>query len=61
MDFLEFGTQAVIASNLAWDQHIMDLSTVNWSLSGPALNTTVPASIPSHVHLDLFNAGVIGR
>ncbi|OJJ64107.1 hypothetical protein ASPSYDRAFT_26132 [Aspergillus sydowii CBS 593.65] len=59
MDFLEFGTQAVIASNLAWDQHIMDLSTVNWSLSGPALNTTVPASIPSHVHLDLFNAGVI--
>ncbi|RDW81477.1 beta-mannosidase mndA [Aspergillus mulundensis] len=58
--FREVATQALLASNIATGsgRHI-DLSDVKWTLSSPALNITVPASLPSHVHLDLFKAGVI--
>ncbi|KAL4804336.1 glycoside hydrolase superfamily [Aspergillus unguis] len=56
----DFTKQAVLASNIATSLgKYIDLSGVNWTLSGPALNTSVQASLPSHVHLDLFSAGVI--
>lgn len=45
---------------LALGQHVRDLSGSGWTLSGPALNTTVPARVPSQAHLDLLHAGVIG-
>lgn len=41
-------------------QHVVDLSGDGWTLSSTALNRTVPGHLPSQVHLDLFEAGVIG-
>ncbi|KAL5000101.1 glycoside hydrolase superfamily [Aspergillus recurvatus] len=53
-------TQALLASNITTgSRRYVNLSDVKWTLSSPALNTTVPASIPSQAHLDLLNAGVI--
>ncbi|XHG08547.1 hypothetical protein AWENTII_011644 [Aspergillus wentii] len=40
-------------------QHVRDLSGDGWTLSSRALNKTVPGRLPSHAHLDLFEAGVI--
>jgi len=41
-------------------KQVLDLTTHPWTLSNDALNISVPASIPSQAHLDLFAAGVIG-
>jgi beta-mannosidase len=41
-------------------KHITNLSETAWTLSNNALNVSVPASLPSQAHLDLFAAGVIG-
>ena len=41
-------------------KHITNLSTNAWTLSNDALNVSVPGSLPSQAHLDLFAAGVIG-
>jgi beta-mannosidase len=38
---------------------IQDLSTLKWTLSNQNGSISVPATIPSHAHLDLFKAGVI--
>ncbi|KAL2861702.1 glycoside hydrolase superfamily [Aspergillus pseudodeflectus] len=40
-------------------QYILDLSGDQWTVSSPAINSTVPASLPSQVHLDLHRAGLI--
>jgi len=40
-------------------QNTLDLSTVNWMLSNPIYNISVPGSVPSQAHLDLFSEGVI--
>ncbi|EAW06662.1 beta-mannosidase mndA [Aspergillus clavatus NRRL 1] len=40
-------------------QHVLDLSEPGWTVSSKALNRTVPGRLPSQVHLDLFEAGVI--
>lgn len=40
-------------------QTILPLSDQQWSISGPALNFTVPGNLPSQIHLDLLQAGVI--
>ncbi|KAE8356463.1 glycoside hydrolase superfamily [Aspergillus coremiiformis] len=50
---------SVVSTTLA--QHVRDLSSEKWTLSGKALNHTVPAGFPSQAHLDLFKAGVIGE
>jgi hypothetical protein len=42
----------------AVSQSIIDLGNKNWTLAG--LNITVPGSVPSQAHLDLFAAGAIG-
>lgn len=39
--------------------NIVDLSEQNWTLSNAPYNISVPGKVPSHVHLDLFSAGVI--
>ncbi|PYH93058.1 beta-mannosidase A [Aspergillus ellipticus CBS 707.79] len=51
----------LLASTLptALGQHVRDLGSEKWTLSGQALNQTVPAKFPSQAHLDLLNAGVI--
>lgn len=44
----------------ATSQKSLDLSTSKWKLSSPTYpNITVPGSVPSQVHLDLYREGVI--
>ena len=45
---------------LASAKHVTNLSETAWKLSNDLLNISVPASLPSQAHLDLFAAGVIG-
>lgn len=40
-------------------QKVIDLSTSKWTLSSSLYNISVPGSVPSQVHLDLFRGGVI--
>ncbi|KAJ4390105.1 hypothetical protein N0V93_007578 [Gnomoniopsis smithogilvyi] len=40
--------------------NVVDLSNQRWILSNAPYNISVPGKVPSHVHLDLFSAGVIG-
>jgi len=49
-----------LPSILASAKHVTNLSETDWTLSNTALNISVPASLPSQAHLDLFTAGVIG-
>ncbi|KAL4896133.1 beta-mannosidase A [Aspergillus ambiguus] len=56
-------TMAVLApgaSSSFQGPQIHDLSQQMWTLSSPALNTTIPGHLPSQVHLDLLHAGIIG-
>jgi len=39
---------------------IVSLVGNDWTLTNPSLNITVPASLPSQAHLDLYNNQVIG-
>ncbi|KAL8826486.1 MAG: hypothetical protein Q9191_003774 [Dirinaria sp. TL-2023a] len=41
-------------------QKVIDLSGNEWTLQNPSLNISVPASLPSQAHLDLYAAQVIG-
>ncbi|KAL3471534.1 glycoside hydrolase superfamily [Aspergillus californicus] len=62
MHFRDLLTEAILVSNSAvtgWGRYVQDLSRVSWTVSSPAINYTVPGSLPSQVHLDLFNAGAI--
>lgn len=38
---------------------IIDLSTANWRLSNPTYNISIPGSVPSQAHLDLYSEGII--
>lgn len=42
-------------------QAVINLSGTDWTVSNPALNVSVPGSLPSQAHLDLYNAQVIGN
>lgn len=42
-------------------QHVIDLSGDGWTVSNKELGISVPGKLPSHAHLDLFAAGVIGE
>lgn len=44
----------------AFSQKVIDLSRNNWTLENLPLNISVPGSVPSQVHLDLYAAQVIG-
>ncbi|KAL5358525.1 beta-mannosidase A [Aspergillus floccosus] len=55
-------TMAVLASAVSSSLNgpqIYDLGRLGWTLSSPVLNKTVPGHLPSQVHLDLLQAGVI--
>ena len=41
-------------------QTVLDLSGNDWTLQNLPLNISVPASLPSQAHLDLYAAQVIG-
>lgn len=41
-------------------QTVIDLSGNDWTLQNLPLNISVPASLPSQAHLDLYAAQVIG-
>lgn len=54
---------AVVAASLlgtSLAQSTVSLSGSDWTLSNPELNISVPASLPSQAHLDLFASQVIG-
>lgn len=40
-------------------QSTLSLNNLDWTVSSPDLNISVPGSFPSHVHLDLYEARVI--
>lgn len=48
----------LLAAALA--QNVVDLSQSSWTLQNPDLNISVPGSLPSQAHLDLYAAQVIG-
>ena len=41
-------------------QNVYDLTGNDWTLENLALNISVPGSVPSQAHLDLYAAQVIG-
>jgi beta-mannosidase len=51
---LVLGTASALPS-----QNFLDLSTAIWTLSNTVYNISVPGSMPSQTHLDLYVAGVI--
>lgn len=42
-----------------FSQKVIDLSGNEWTLENLPLNISVPGSVPSHAHLDLYAAQVI--
>ena len=44
----------------ACGQNMLDLSQSSWTLQNADLDVSVPGSLPSHAHLDLYAAQVIG-
>ena len=40
-------------------QNVIDLSETDWTLENLPLNISVPGSVPSQAHLDLYAAQVI--
>ncbi|OCK75304.1 glycoside hydrolase family 2 protein [Lepidopterella palustris CBS 459.81] len=60
-----WNTQAILAASLASaafsQQNVLDLSTIDWTLSNSNFNISVPAQLPSQAHLDLYAAQVIGN
>lgn len=43
-----------------FSQKLIDLSGNDWTLENLPLNITVPGSVPSQAHLDLYAAQVTG-
>lgn len=39
--------------------NVLDLSNQKWQLSSPQLGISVPGTVPSHAHVDLYAANVI--
>lgn len=50
----------VSLASYASTSNIVDLSNQKWTLSNIPYNISVPGKVPSHVHLDLYAAQVIG-
>ena len=42
-------------------QTVINLSGNDWTVQNENLNISVPGSLPSQAHLDLYNAQVIGN
>ena len=52
-------TALLLAGNVL-SQKVIDLSGNDWTLENLPLNISVPGSVPSQAHLDLYAAQVIG-
>lgn len=39
--------------------NVVDLSTQNWTLASPEHDMKVPGKVPSHAHVDLYDADAI--
>lgn len=52
-------TAFLFAANV-FSQTLIDLSGSEWTLENLLLNISVPGSVPSQAHLDLYAAQVIG-
>lgn len=48
----------VVAAVVA--QKVIDLSGSGWSLQNLPMNISIPASLPSQAHLDLYEQSIIG-
>lgn len=58
-----FGKTLLLAGGLTLctiAQHVTDLGGNGWTVTNSEGNVTVPGSLPSQAHLDLFAANVIG-
>ena len=51
---------ALLFAARAFSQKVVDLSGNDWTLENSPLNISVPGSVPSQAHLDLYAAQVIG-
>ena len=51
---------ALLLTTSVLSQSVIDLSRTSWTLENLPLNISVPGSVPSQVHLDLYAAQVIG-
>ncbi len=57
------GWYCIAVALLSWRvsaRNDLDLSLQEWTLKNPAYNISVRGKVPSHVHLDLLAAEVIG-
>lgn len=57
--FINMLSSCLLAS-AASAQNVISLSGNDWTVSNPALNISVPGSLPSQAHLDLYANQVIG-
>lgn len=58
--FSPLTSSLVLGTALSQSANVLDLSTVDWTLSSPQnASIKVPGSVPSQAHLDLYAAGVI--
>ena len=51
---------ALLFGASVFSQKVVDLSGNDWTLENLPLKISVPGSVPSQVHLDLYAAQVIG-
>lgn len=52
--------QLLLLSSVSQAQKVINLSGSDWTLQNLPLNISVPGSVPSQAHLDLYAAQVIG-
>ncbi|KAB5545732.1 glycoside hydrolase family 2 protein [Coniochaeta sp. 2T2.1] len=50
----------ILVRHLVGANNILDLSSQKWTVSSKTLNISTRGQVPSHVHLDLFAAGIVG-
>ena len=60
MQLQHFLSGATVVASLVAGQTVIDLSGNDWTLHNSDLNVSVPGSVPSQAHLDLYAAQVIG-
>lgn len=56
---IPFAITVLVLTTSVLSQSVIDLSGTNWTLENLPLKISVPGSVPSQVHLDLYAAQVI--
>ena len=54
------GLATLLFAASVFSQKVIDLSGHNWTLENTPLHISVPGSVPSQTHLDLYAAQIIG-